>query len=1624
MSQAPSRKMDSFLLALLKRLVDDDDSTRQEISQTIYRLGHHWPEYVLLTCRHYLWQRVWLPDIQSTIILNSMEMIIKDNLSLIRQPVAESLITLASLRMTTLIEEHRQSQEAACNLMVAIGLRFLQEVLSVTLEDMKKGFPSHVYMVKALIRLSTVNIHGMVPLMEHILGIMIPVLMEVTSDYNQSVSAAALGAFSKNILIYVDTVAKCPQPTVTKESFTSHMNTAYDLFFNKWLEKEESPLNITIIEALGYITSLMPKDSLEVELPRLIPEILALYEVQSEHFAITQSLCHIVTTATDMGSQSLRTQMEGLLNNLHEQLCVLVNSNDQLAAENHNQILGCFTVLAQDHANSLMEFLLPQLEPNNPQTRLGTLSVLKHLIRAVPSQLERRKAQIVAGLKPTLLDNSNNVKKLIVETIGAMAHEGYLDLEGGKIMVEFIMQQYVLSTDSGNPIPLGDDVNQVTHKDLSAICEVMMSALTALDHMEDVLWPFLLHFMTLPQYTKGLTMVSKCLTQLAKKKLQAGDEKYFLIYKENANLPKPQALLTRLLIIACCPYEGEGRGSAVLRLLQAVSLNIHAAIVRLWEEEIPLLVNDLVESSGKTLPQHEWEEKLILLLAQTLRIIDDERWTCQLSEEINQQIISSHSYPQQKGFLYKCLGMVLHHSDIKDIKKEIQQMLQSAQHKEAVEREGVAVGIGFCSITNFEATFSSLVDYSNLNLLKKTRSFLHVLKDESDLEVDNAKSTLALCYGYLALNAPPDLILSRIENHILPVLSDQLSQLGQMEKEEFKDSTLTMSLIKTVTLIARAMLSSTQTLLLNFTRKRELLKYMQQLIKAEPSGLLQTPIRQLAMNACLHLVQLNPRSNEADNCQLIKSCLSSIFSLVPVDPSQGQEETPVNPEGGETLYTESMTTLHCLLKHILLQNLSPEGLKSIYEHVEKWITSPRDYERERAVDTTSELLKFYWQELDVENVMAPINSGAVVGRLLPRCADPVLPIRQRALDSLHILLKVQACYEHLNPDEQNEQEETLKRIGQRLANTDSSVLFQGCTDLAKLISKHLPHDQLSNLLFMLFEGLVDHHPSCSNTAAVIMKAVVKRRGPELEDQVSETLKVLHLQMQAITQKEVTLTVLETITLLTSQHLPTTVRCLLRFPAPLDQCTSAIWRSIAMKPQLATSALKQLMQYMNKSVPSNERSHPVRADESPDPLTVICALYEVVSEPESAEAVNTLYSDLFSALLIHLGSCIYANLPYDFIPHCELRQTEHQSPTPTCKSRALCLCSVKTLRTMLNRAQNEVVVNFIQEKGGWDLMLDPDTYHEGIALLARTMGFSNERQLIGIVVDLAPVLLTSQEGQRATVAAFFAELLTCSFISHVRLTNILVNSLLSCLFHSTMAVRLLCVRGLGNIPIGVPRVMERYSSDLLAAMTAILESKEYHEEHLMIEVTSTLSKLLDQLSVNAVGPFCIDIAKGIRHFFEAKSIQIRAAAFTVFGTLAKCGHGHSRVSFMEEIHLSLVSLLLHLNDKSEEVHGACLLTLCSVAPYMGSQRVCAIIQEQSRGGSLKYEEFLNILSLQLIKDFPRRIDTYIKCCMSFRHMGPRLRGDAAFLSAVLSQSPEEPAQRSSWIEKLSCIRIQH
>ena len=72
--------------------------------------------------------------------------------------------------------------------------------------------------------------------------------------------------------------------------------------------------------------------------------------------------------------------------------------------------------------------------------------------------------------------------------------------------------------------------------------------------------------------------------------------------------------------------------------------------------------------------------------------------------------------------------------------------------------------------------------------------------------------------------------------------------------------------------------------------------------------------------------------------------------------------------------------------------------------------SSEELERHRAMDASAILLKEYLAKRVTANAANPFPLlGQVLGRMIPRCSDPSIAIRQTAIDCIQITLRIAIC---------------------------------------------------------------------------------------------------------------------------------------------------------------------------------------------------------------------------------------------------------------------------------------------------------------------------------------------------------------------------------------------------------------------------------------------------------------------------------------------------------------------------------------------------------------------------------------------------------------------------------------
>uniref|UniRef100_A0A8C0INN9 Maestro heat like repeat family member 1 n=1 Tax=Chelonoidis abingdonii TaxID=106734 RepID=A0A8C0INN9_CHEAB len=1536
---------------------DKDPLVQEQIYNALCYLGDSEPEEILNSCDEYLRQHDKLAYPLRVIILKAMEAVLTNNIDYLDKSTAKIVIFLASNEMTKSKEIIYDWQQAASNVLVAAGRRFINKVMEEVLTKFQPGILPHYFIVQTFANLSVSNVFGMVPFLNSILGTMLPMLGMAKQDHMKCVFCYALQHFSESIQEYLANLDKAPDPTVRKDTFSNEIFNAYDVLFNIWLQSREAKLRFAVVKALGPMSHLMPSEKLEEQLPRLVPGILALYKKHVEAFYVTKSLCQILEASVNFGSRTLDTQLDALLSTLHPQICAPVESSVPLSLKNHNEVLRCFTVLACTFPDRLLGFLLPKLESHNERIRVGTLIIMRDQLPPA--------AQLYPCRVP--------VKRAVVQVISAMAHHGYLEQTGGEVMIEYIVHQCALPPDTPRKqTPEADDLTSDSVQNISINTLFLIS--TTVDRMDAVLWPYLLEFVTPIQFTGALTPLCRSLMHLATKKQEEGESASLIHYDTHANLPLPCALMARLLIVSSQPYLGDGRGAAALRLLNVLHLNIHPMLGELWNKKIPPLVEHLEANTEKSLSPKEWEDKLLLFLRETLTAISDNTWISQFSAEMCKQLNSYNCFPSEKNFLYKCIGTALGVCSNKDVvQKQLQELLETARYQEEAEREGLASGFGICAINHLDETLAKLEDFVKSDVFKKSVGLFSIFKDRSDNEAEKIKSTLILCYGYVARYAPKELVLSRIEADILRNVFQYFDTRVLGIKVETKDLTLKLCLIRSISMISQAISDSAQSDAFVFSRKAELLAQMLEFIKTEPLDLLRTPIRQRAMISCTYLVILEPPLSEPDHVELIDTCLSSVLALPPLDVLKERDgHVP------DALHKEAMRFINT---HVCV-SFSP----------------------------AQTVVPFY-------------NLGVLVALFSPRCSDSLASIRLRAVDCAYYLLCIQLCYEGFAHNYRDERVERLKDLKKGLEDPDFTILFNTCYNIAMVIGKRLPPDQLMSLLLMMFEGLADPDQNCSRAAAVMINAILKERGGVLLEKVPVIMALIHSKLQEVDEEHLRKAAQQTVYILASQHRTAVVSSLLGSSLPFDSHTCAMWKALAMEPALTSQILELLLDKMNRDVPYKENKSFLLGSTSeriatPLPFAATCALHEIMSAPESGAAVLGLYPHLFVALLLRVSCTVGVQLPKN------LQSKERKSASWSQAPRNLepCSCAVEALRAMLTQGGSDEAVKSVGSAGGWELMKSLERHHDGIALLARAMAKHAGPKLPLIVKNLFPMLNSMYDSQRITTTAFFAELLNSSVVSDLILLESMMDNMTGRQKDPCTLVRMLALRGLGNISSGSPDKVRKHGAQLLASMVNGMDDKDDPDNLVALEAMSSLSKLLDHVEERDIHSMLLHIAIRIRPFFDNENHQLRTSSIILFGNLTKFSAGNCEDVFFEQILNGLVTLLLHLQDPKPEVIKACKFALRMCGPNMGCEGLCDMfLNHLHEDRSLHYGEFMNDVCKHLMQNYPEMLNRLISTNLFyFKSNWVDIRAAAPmFIGFLVLHVDEEHCKQVDLDQLLSC-----
>jgi hypothetical protein len=1501
-----------------------------------------------------------------------MEAVVSDTIDELSPELATRLCSLGADEMVAKVEIVQEWQAAAGNLLVTLGGSFGNVVLDTLIKQFEAGKLPHYFVIKTLGMFASNNGFALVPQLETILGRVLPMLGMIKLDTMKWVFTYAISRFCDAIIGYVANLDRAPDKTIKASKFAVQMYSAFEVIFNVWLQSKEPKLRVQVVECVGLMTHIIAKDKLEETMPRIIPAMLGLYAKHpQETLAVTQGLSAVLTASVGEGSMLLSPFLDPIMATLYPLVQTTPDYSNPTTVKSYNEILRCFESLCIPFSDRLMAFLFLKLEDTRETARVGNLSVLKHLINSSGSHLADKRELVVSGLRPILTDRSTKVRATLAQVIIAMAHHDYLSLVGGHVLVEFIVQQCAadLSPDKGvDASKMGDDYMSLAQ--LKVLCEnVLHLSVTTIKTMRPVLWPYLLEFIVPHEYTRSLPTVCKALAKLSDDLREEDNEIYDLDYDTMVNLPKPTELIARLIVLLGHPLEG-GLGLQILNLFEGISPNLHDDIVDLWDEVIPRLTAYLEKQSldKDNWDQQTWEDLVLKLLSRTLDHINDEDWCVALGKSLGSHYAL---YPESKdkNMLSKCLGAVLRKSTNKSfIEEHLNIAFASVDHASQVEREGCARCFGFCSSSHLDQVIEKLGAIASRDMVRKSVGFMGLMKDKTEMDVARIKATLMLCYGFVTLYSPPSLITSRIEVNILSAINPHFSNV--------RDNSVKENLVRCVDLIGKALHPDhlkTDKFIMH--RRGDLLGHMRNYMASEPKIMIRNEIRALCMDACTTLVVLEPKLTDSDMFELVAEATQCIFCLPPV---------PEDDEETEKLVDQSLLSINALFEVIVEKDVTADCLQNLSKHLTPWLRSAQSHQRAWMMRVFRGLLKSF-HDVIIDDCEPGRNRGALdgfgkfVADIVPRCTDPIESVRKDALGCIQWLLRIQGCYAGTFEDA-DPLVDAISRLEERAVDTEASAQFAVVNDLAKVLAKKISSEDVLALIYPLLDGLLDNEASSASGACVVMNGLFRLRGDELGEEVPAFLDALQEKMAVIEHERTKTGVLRAVRTLAAHHLDNVVIKLQTFDLPYASFVVDTWHTLATDEKLAPLIMEMLVETLQTARPYDEDAHRKKKP-ALSAMKATCALKEFMSVDEVDKLVADNYSRLLACVLVRVGSTS------------DIAKHEGLDPNTD---------AIDALRAFVTISKSKEIQVAMDGDDNWDKLTDKDEFTDGLTTFAAAFSQHHPANMPGLVEEFEPVLKRVYDPQRTVVAAMFAEFINQRCCGSLKLINRLKNALLTKLVDNCHDVRMLVIRGLGNIASIPDEQMKKHSTTVLSAMMTGMDDRDDPTDLITLEAMRGLSKVLAKVEEESVRQILINIALRIRPCFEKDKPAVRAAAIQLFGTLSRFGDGPSQAPFSEQIHANLVSLLLHLNDEHKEVRDSCKAALRSLGPLVESEGVNEMIQRMlSETVGLHYGEFMNDLSKLMIVDFDDKINFYTMNSVSFyKSEWPEIKANAAMFTGFL------------------------
>uniref|UniRef100_A0A8C0WFF9 Protein MROH8 n=1 Tax=Castor canadensis TaxID=51338 RepID=A0A8C0WFF9_CASCN len=695
----------------------------------------------------------------------------------------------------------------------------------------------------------------------------------------------------------------------------------------------------------------------------------------------------------------------------------------------------------------------------------------------------------------------------------------------------------------------------------------------------------------------------------------------------------------------------------------------------------------------------------------------------------------------------------------------------------------------------------------------------------------------------------------------------------------------------------------------------EIVHILNVLMQEESRHSLSSPVRQEIFVTITDLsyqdVHLLFGSEDRDD--LLGLITKSVITLPSVSALiQLQEATPNQSHNPECLYRQTFQAFSEMLQSLVIKDPHLENLDTIFKHMDPWLQSVNDHERERATASMAQVLKCLSRNLSLKLPLQFQRLGHLVALMALLCGDPLEEVAEEAAEGTHYLLHITLRLKYVTHDKINHQslKKALKRCRELLELYSIKHFYRHPFKIAQVFEIFLDPTELCQFVMTTLDGLKNlPHPCTQQAAGELLITLVKNAESRFE-KVPEIIGVICARLSIISQPKVRQQIINTVSLFISRPKYTDIVLshLLCHPVPYDRHLAELWRTLEVELPSTTWILWRLLRKLQKC-----HNVPIQKKMAYVAVAATDALYEVLVGNKLRAAMFRLFPQLLVTLLIQIHHSIGLTMS-----DVSIRSGLYAEKELSTEVTPLCF-ALQATKTLLLRTLCWQEFNIMEKNEGWTL-LEGDCHLQGVFLLANALLERNQLLAHKIMYLLVPLLNRGNDKHKLTSAGFFVELLQSPVARRLPRTYSTAR-LKDWLHHGNSHFRIVALRGLCNL-----LRHQKMREDIKSLLPSILDSLCETDERIVLLAIQILLQLVRTMDFTTLST----MMKTLFSLFGDVRPDVHRFSMTLFGASIKYVKHTDKKGVENQVLDSLVPLLLYSQDENDAIaeESMRVLTICA------------------------------------------------------------------------------------------------